>query len=380
MASAPAINHGLDGLIGAIYDCVIDPSRWHDTIDHIRQRYGFFNAFLGVNNTFTQEMVLSIAVNLPPEMAAIAHQYSGSVGDLWGGWARVNAIPLEEPVSNLDLITPEARDRNPYYQHFAKPQGISNAVGIALARDSTTIANLTMGRHLSASPLEERDFDELRVLAPHLRRAIVIGRLLETSVDAARTFSQVLDASRAGVVLVDSGRRVIHANSVARAMLAACDPIHEATGRLEFPNEVVPGALETAIASASLASAGAKGAGIPGRRADGTPLTVQVLPLERRVGSNLSSQAVAAVFVAESVTGPVTSAKILSQLYDLTPAETRIFLLIVDGQELVAISTQLGISTSTAKTHLARIYAKTGQNSRVGLARLAQEVAPPVGD
>ena len=103
-----------------------------------------------------------------------------------------------------------------------------------------------------------------------------------------------------------------------------------------------------------------------------------MLPLERLHRSVTPGEAIAAVFVSDAPGGPATSGEILSALFDLTPAEARIFSLVVEGRELAEIGTQLSISPATAKTHLAHIYAKTGRNSRADLVRLAHELAPPV--
>lgn len=376
--TAPATRADLDDLIGAIYDCVIDPALWYGVVGRIRRRFGFFNAMLGVNNTVTQEMIVSVYDNVPEHMAIVAAQHSGAIGELWGGWARANAVPLEEPVLMSDVSTQATVHGNPYYEFFAKPQGITDAVAIVLARDDHIIASLGLGRHGTAPPLTAAEMDEMRVLAPHLRRAIVIGRLLETSTTAARNFSEVLDASRAGVVLVDHRRRIVHANRVARAMLGIGDPIHVAGGQLELAGEIVPGALSRAVSGASEARVGGRGAGIPCRTRDGQPLSVQVLPLEKRQGSNTPRDAVAAVFIAESAGGPGTSAEALSLMFDLTPAETRVFSLIVEGLDLPEIATQLSVSRETAKTHLGRIYRKTERQNRVELVRLAQQIAAPI--
>ena len=369
---------GLDDLIGAIYDCVIDPARWHDTLEAICRRHGFFNAVLGVNSTVTNEMVLSVAVNVPPEMAAIAQTHSRYVVDLWGGLARVSSVPLEEPVINSEVTDRRSWPANPYFAHFIEPQGLNDAVAIVLARDAYTIANVAFGRHVSAPPLTQDHLNELRILGPHLRRAIVIGRLLDTSMRATKSFAEVIDASRAGVVLVDAKRRVVHANRVAAAMLSANDPISDMNGQLDLLGEIVPGSFQRAVEGASEAKPGGKGAGVPARSNNGRPLTAQVLPLEQLHGSVTPGEAIAAVFVSDAPGGPATSGEILSALFDLTPAEARIFSLVVEGRELAEIGTQLSISPATAKTHLAHIYAKTGRNSRADLVRLAHELAPPV--
>ena len=136
MTYSTATRAGLDDLIGAIYDCVIDPSLWHEVIDRIRLRYGFFNAMLGVGNTVSQDMAFSVSVNVPPELAVIAETYSAHIGDLWGGWSQVSAAPLEEPVLNSEVTRRENWADNLYNVHFLAPQGITDAVAIILARDS----------------------------------------------------------------------------------------------------------------------------------------------------------------------------------------------------------------------------------------------------
>ncbi len=58
-------------------------------------------------------------------------------------------------------------------------------------------------------------------------------------------------------------------------------------------------------------------------------------------------------------------------LYDLTPAETRVFELLADGMTQAAIAAQLGIAPSTVKTHLLKVFEKTGINRQAELVRFA---------
>jgi DNA-binding CsgD family transcriptional regulator len=376
MAQLPAADpDGLATLIGAIYDCVIDPSRWYGTVDRIRRRFNLYNAILSVNGS-DGTIVMHVSVNVPGDMLPLIEKYAADVPGMWGGWARIAAAPLEEPIFNSDVRPPGYEDTQ-YYRHFVAPQEIVDAIAIVLVRDANTVANLAFGIHRSAPPLTPAQVDELRILAPHIRRAVVISRMLVSTMTAATSFTDALDASPAGVVLVNAERHIVHANQAGRAMLAAGDPIRNTEGLLELATEVVPGTLRRAIETAGDAVAGSKGMGVPARRLDGRPLTMQVMPLERRRGADTSRAAVAAVFIAEAAGGPATSAEILSILFDLTPAEARIFSLIASGQSIAQIGAELGIAAATAKTHLARIYHKTGQSSRAGLVKLAQDVTAP---
>jgi DNA-binding CsgD family transcriptional regulator len=368
----PTVSDDLDALIGAIYDCVIDPSRWYDTIDRIRLRFALYNAILAVNGA-NGDIVMHVTSNVSRDMLAMVEKYASDVPRMWGGWARIAAAPLEEPIFNSDVRPPDYEDAD-YYRYFVAPQDIVDAIAIVLVRDAATVANLAFGVHRSAPRLTAAQVDELRILAPHIRRAVVISRLLVSTMTAAASFTDTLDASPAGIVLIDARRRILHANDAGRAMLAAGDPIRDADGLLELTAEVVPGALQRAIDTARDAVAGSRGMGVPARRRNGQPLTMQVMPLEHRHGANTPASAVAAVFVAEAVSGPATSADILSVLFDLTPAQARIFALVAGGMSLARIGAQLGIAPATAKSHLTSIYRKTGESSRSGLVKLAQDV------
>src|SRR5690606_28301074 len=98
MDNAPSGDADLDEIIGAIYDCVIDPSRWHDVVDAIRRRYDFYNAILGVNSATSNEIIMSVSVGIPEDMMAVVQTHGHDVLELWGGWSRLAATPLEEPM------------------------------------------------------------------------------------------------------------------------------------------------------------------------------------------------------------------------------------------------------------------------------------------
>jgi DNA-binding CsgD family transcriptional regulator len=139
--------------------------------------------------------------------------------------------------------------------------------------------------------------------------------------------------------------------------------------------------LQSAIAQAAKdeAALGQKGIGIPIPRSSGDPLVIHVLPLRRGdMRAGLVQRAAAALFVASASGPPQLPHDALIQLYDLTPAEIRIFELICDGQTREAISSQLGVSVSTVKSHLFHVFEKTGCRRQVDLVRLARSLAFPV--
>lgn len=366
-------------LIAAIYDAVIEPERWHDALDAVRVRFDFYNAMMSVIALPSGGALINLSVNVPEPFAAMSSpDYIEDIVRLWGGPERMSQMPLEEPVVLSEYSDTSLWPSSRYYNDFAKPQGIFDLVAIALARDNTMIGNIGFGRHESAGRPGQLERDGFRRLAPHLRRAALISGILGQSQQRATTFETALDSTRSGVILVDAGMHIVHANAPAQVMLANGDPVRDRLGRLELRLEMLPGHLKSAVAACvNDAGMGRRGIGIPTRRLDGSPLIVHVMPLEQRsIRGGLPSNASAAVFISDGSGGIVPMHDALGLLFGLTPAEARVFELTVDGLENEAVAATLGVAASTVKTHLLRVFDKTGAHSRADLVRLARQISP----
>jgi DNA-binding CsgD family transcriptional regulator/PAS domain-containing protein len=381
MAKRSGVDPELVSLIGAIYDCVIEPQRWHETIDGIRLHLNMHNGLLGVVAYSTDTTIVQVACGVPPEYQEMFATFTEDGLDVWGGLERMSRVPLEEPVVQSRLTEDHAERwaRNKYMQKFAVPQGLVDSVAMVIARDRTMYAGVEFSLHKSRGPVEEHELEKLRILAPHFRRAVTISRLLEDALMRARTFAAALEASPAGIVLVDETLAIIHANARAHAMLAAGDPVRERNGRLSCRHEIVPGRLAAAVASASRDEDNARaGLGIPSRWLDETPAVLHVLPLEQReIRPGVTQRAVAAVFIAEATSPLRLPGDALALLYSLTPAETRVFEHIADGLSLAEIAREMGSTTNTVRTHLQRIFDKTGCHRQAELVGLARTVTLP---
>jgi DNA-binding CsgD family transcriptional regulator len=110
---------------------------------------------------------------------------------------------------------------------------------------------------------------------------------------------------------------------------------------------------------------------------DEAPVVVaHVLPLAGgEVRSQLEPAAVAAVFVNPKV-DDAASAQAVAATYGLTPAETRVLTRMLTGSTVAEAAADLCVATTTARTHLDSIFAKTGVSRQSELIRLAAQVAP----
>jgi DNA-binding CsgD family transcriptional regulator len=118
---------------------------------------------------------------------------------------------------------------------------------------------------------------------------------------------------------------------------------------------------------------GAKGIAVPLAGRDGERHVAHVLPLtsgaRRKAGTAYS--AVAAVFVRKAALDLPHPLEALADAYKLTPAEMRVLMTIVQIGGVPEVAPVLGISEATVKTHLQRIFDKTGTSRQADLKLVA---------
>ena len=97
----------------------------------------------------------------------------------------------------------------------------------------------------------------------------------------------------------------------------------------------------------------------------------------RRTG--LAYSAVAAVFVRKAEIEMPHPVEALANRYRLTSAEVRVVIAAVEFGGVPEVARMLGISESTVKTHLQRVFDKTGASRQADLVKLVAGFAGPFG-
>lgn len=368
-------------LIGMTYDCVLEPERWGRLLEEILGELGFSYGVLSISAFPDGDAIFSVVAGIEPEWLGKLQGHWADVMALWGGDARIQQYPLEEPILQSAIIDPRTIASNVYFRDWFQAQGFIDAVAIGLERNSRMVASLALGRHMSRGPVTSEEMEMLRLLAPHLRRASCITQQLKLQAIAASAYTSVVEDLGTGVILVDRLMGVIHANPAATALFVAEEPFEIVNGRLVAADDAAT-ALERAVASAEYDEARlgyGSGAGIPTRGASGQTFMIHVLPLRSRESRGaIALPATAALFVAPAL-GPISlPTESIAMLYGLTPAELRIFQLVAEGNTSTAIARQLGLNPATVKSHLLRLFQKTGRRRQADLVRLATSLRLPV--
>jgi DNA-binding CsgD family transcriptional regulator/PAS domain-containing protein len=369
----------LSQLIGSIYDCVLDPSRWHRTLDEINTAVECKSSIFYLFDRSQQKFTMM-------KIAGVDERYWGEVINRYGSdicrWA------IAEEAAGYSIDEPRLMSQLPrtvfegsrYAQEVLKPAQLIDILSLHLLMTPSRIASLGMARHESKGAIARREVEIAALLLPHLRRAVMIGDVLDLRAIERARMAEALDALRCGVVLIDMNATILHANSAAEHLLGmAGGPVQARGGKFSARSPSAARELRGAIklATQDEANIGKTGLAVRLTEADEAPIFAHVLPL---TGSDLRTRlqptAVAAVFIGVSPDNQGAAAA-AAAAFGLTPAETRVLASLVGGCSLVKAAAELGIAPTTAKWHLENVFAKTGVARQADLVGLAKSLAPP---
>ena len=124
-----------------------------------------------------------------------------------------------------------------------------------------------------------------------------------------------------------------------------------------------------------------RGVAIPLTAHDGLHYVAHILPLTtgaRRQGG-VTARASAAVFVHKAALGGPLPLKSIEIRFRLTPAELRVLVVVIEiGGTIVDMAQILGLSEPTVKSHLRKLYEKTGTKRQADLVRLVAGHSNPL--
>ena len=218
----------------------------------------------------------------------------------------------------------------------------------------------------------------LTMILPHVRRALQIGEDIARSRAETAALADTLDGLGAGLFIVDGTTRILHTNAAARRLLAAEDVLCSRGGRLVACDPQANRSLRLALA----ASDDAMPSPLPLIASDGTHRVghIRLLkPVARPYGDG-AHEALAAVMVYKAGMEYPRPPDIIAMFYNLTPTELRILLAIVEIGGAPEVAAKLGIAPSTVRTHVGRLFEKTGTKRQAELVRLVAGFASPFQD
>lgn len=113
---------------------------------------------------------------------------------------------------------------------------------------------------------------------------------------------------------------------------------------------------------------------------DGKRHVAHALPLTsgaRRRGG-VAYSAVAALFVRRAALMLPSRSEVIGKAFKLTPTELRVMLAIVERGGVPEVAAALGVANTTIKTHVRRLFEKTGAARQADFVKLVAGYATPL--
>jgi DNA-binding CsgD family transcriptional regulator/PAS domain-containing protein len=366
-------------IVERIYDCALRPDLWPEAMKLMCEELGFVaSAAVAVDFETNEQWHLAEWNTSPEYQKLLVEKFAADSARMFKAALSFHKS-IDEPFTlsraGFDM---ELYYRSPMYLEWAKPQHYGDAINAVVLHDKSRFGTIAVVQHERNGFVSDRQVEAMRLLIPHLRRAVTIGDFMNLKLVELQSFSSVLDQLAMGVAVVDPQSRCIRANRAASNMLRDGAPIMLTAGRLSCAFQ--PAALELARAVASAAAGETRlgSVAIPLSRGNDAPAIAYVLPLANEsMRPQVFPGAAAAVFVVTAGDRHVDIAAV-GKAYDLTPAEVRLLTHIVNGLSLDDASKELGVAPTTGRTHLYRVFSKTGVKRQSDLVRLALTMVPPL--
>jgi DNA-binding CsgD family transcriptional regulator len=358
----------LSGLLGNLYQGPLESVPWQSFLNELNQfidaKYVTF--ILRPPSDHTQGLMVT-TTNGSAEVVASYNQYYFSLDpfvDLPSG----QVVTLAEFVSQDDWLNSE------FYKNFLEPVGVFHILGADIRTSNGALCRIRVCRGIESPGFDANDKELLALLVPHLERSVLLHTRLNRFETERNLYAGAVDQFAVATIILDENGRVLQTNQVADQLLREKDGLKISGEGLQVGNprdakefrRLVKLALESQKATHPSVIEAMR-VQRPSGRAD-LGIVVQSVPLgEWSEGRHCPA---VVIFVSDPEQESRAPQDIVKALFNLTPAEAQLAILLANGLTLDEASEQLGISRNTGRAHLRSTFAKTGVTRQTMLVRL----------
>jgi hypothetical protein len=331
-----------DGLIGSLYQCLLEPGTWPEVVRDITAFCGGMMGALQVRRLAPELSTAMVSSGVEPafHQAYVEHHYRHDPH-----LQRASSLTEGQTLLSREVLPDEDFCRTPYYNEYCRPQGIRDLMGVMLVRNEERAVSFATYAAESRS-FDERDRRRLQRLVPHLSRVVKLTLEQEQRRGMLGALEAAQLATGTAVMVVDQSLRV-HGSSGA---------VQHWLGQPGACLEVRQGKLMAGAAQACLQAAVLRAFQGHTAHLELEP-TILVTPAD-------SKSCFAAPGLVNVILLPSCDAETSPALRELPPALRAVARLMARGAADKEIASMLGMTLPSARTYAARVLKRTGVQSR----------------
>ena len=380
-----------DRLVGLIYEGTLEDQPWQTALPALREALDaqVVSLVLRPPSAHDQGVILN-CIRPGPDRA----ESQGPLADP-GDW-EVSAyreeffaldpfvnLPLDKVIALEDILDDQELMTSDYYLHYLQPINLFRILGVDTAEPGGMMARLRFSRQHTESAFTPQDRDLLALITPHLRRAIQIYAKLNRMTSERDVYAGAVNQLSVATIILDEQGRLLNSNAVAKALLAQKGGLSLRDEHLYIEGRDINKELQQALdiiikAQQSGATSVVRALRVP-RPACRSDLGLVIRPVPASQWSEGQSSPCAAVFISDPDLEESASQQVIGDLFELTPAEAKLAILLARGLSLAQASAAQNISQHTVRAQLKSIFAKTGVSRQAELVRLVLKSAAFLG-
>lgn len=365
-------------IVGDIYDCVLEPPRWPETLARLASVMRSAASSVIINETcdLKRGRIFEYGVD-QKYLRAFFERYGTADQRPAAEQARTTGILTT--LKSLSEKQPGAKD---FFRDFVQPLGFNDLMAIQLLQSERRAGWISIARSGIQARYGEREREIMGFLSPHLCQALALSDAIDLMTLTADRLEQTIDALSTGVFLTDRRGHIVFMNRSAERQIKTGNALQLINRRLTATDREIDALLMRALSAKACTDAAIGPAGGVLALPDGTGAgyLASILPLDGGAREALMApfRASAGVFVQDPTPAPRTEGEAFARIYGLTGAELKVLLALAPGLTAKEAAGALGLREPTIKTHLQRIYEKTGMSRQTELVRLLLSHAPPL--
>jgi DNA-binding CsgD family transcriptional regulator/PAS domain-containing protein len=361
-------------LVGQIYDAGADEQHWPAFLESLADALSATVTALSYHDLTSPRATFVTAARMDPAGPRRYVEYYGSCDPYRAAWlTRFNRAGPDTIYTGEQLIPKDDFERTEYFNDFFPVHDIAHQIGAPIALSSSWACNFASHRPVGKQPFGPEDVRLLRHLWPHLHRALQFHRKFAELEGQQRASVDALDRLSTAVILLDQTGEILLANREGRRIFEQNDGLSArklgpTAAQAEQNRE-----LRRVIVGAAKGSRGEGAAGgmlVVQRPSGKRPYVLLVAPVGRQAFAPELKAPAVIVFATDPERQQEAARQALARIFALTSAESRLAGLLIQGETLVRAAERLGVSHNTARTHLQRIYQKTGASHQADFVRL----------
>jgi len=283
-------------------------------------------------------------------------------------------LPNRDVVALADFM-PEAELRqSEFFRNFLEPVDVLHILGVDINTSDGAQCRLRISRGRDDAPFVDSEKQLLARFIPHLERSIKLHMQLNRIETERNLYAGAVDQMAVGTIILDDTGKVLQTNQVADRLLQEKDGIKQVNDGLQVGSARDTQEFRRLVRQAMLSQKGNLASVVeamrvkrPSGRAD-LGIIVRSVPLA--AWSEGKQCPTVVIFISDPEQQSSAPQEIVRALFDFTPAETQLAMLLANGLTLDEASEELGISRNTSRAHLRSTFSKTGVTRQTMLVRL----------